>query len=415
MTGIHENGRKQMDTPSLNLIGSYGRWASGFCERRPYSFLNEEWENLDDWKKEAKAKVLELIGSPQIEKKVRVSRLDHYQFDDLEIEELTWKLPYGPPTKAVFMKPIDAKGPLPGILALHDHGGIKYFGKSKIIHTSEPLHPFVQNHQDTYYGGVAWANEIARRGYGVLVHDVFPFESRKILPSELPAHVVHRMMTPPLDVREVDPEDLRPEQNTSEFDVSEGETVDDIKRYNAFGEQHEHIIARSLFCAGLTWPGMFLAEDTFALDQLCARPEIDASCIGCCGLSGGGLRTNYLSGIDERIKCSVTVGFMTTWADFTLNVSYTHTWMVYIPLVARYMDYPEILALRAPLPSLVLVTEKDPLYTLSEVKKAVSLLEKTYTKAGAEEQLRCAFYRGPHKFDLPMQDEAWEWLDRWLK
>jgi hypothetical protein len=79
------------------------------------------------------------------------------------------------------------------------------------------------------------------------------------------------------------------------------------------------------------------------------------------------------------------------------------------------MDYPEILALRTPLPSLVLVTEKDPLYTLSEVQKACSLLEETYKKAGAEEQFRCAFYRGPHKFDLPMQDEAWEWLDRWMK
>ncbi len=404
-----------MDTPFLNLIGSYGRWASDFVERRPYSFLSGGWENLDDWKNEAKAKVRELMGAPQIEKKVRVQRLDHYQFDDLEIEDLTWKLPYGPPTKAVFMKPIDAKGPLPGVFALHDHGGIKYFGKSKIIRTSQPLHPFVQNHQDTYYGGVAWANEIARRGYGVLVHDVFPFESRKILPSELPAHVVHRMMTPPLDVREVDPEDLRPEQNTSEFDVSEGETVDDIKKYNAFGEQHEHIIARSLFCAGLTWPGIFFAEDTFALDHLCSRPEIDASRIGCCGLSGGGLRTNYLAGLEERIKCSVTVGFMTTWADFILNVNYTHTWMVYIPLIARFMDYPEILALRTPLPSLVLVTEKDPLYTLPEVKKAVSLLEKTYKKADAVKQFRCSFYRGPHKFDLPMQDEAWEWLDRWLK
>jgi hypothetical protein len=79
------------------------------------------------------------------------------------------------------------------------------------------------------------------------------------------------------------------------------------------------------------------------------------------------------------------------------------------------MDYPEILSLRIPLPSLVLATDNDPLYTLSEVKKAVLLLEETYRKADAAEYLRCSFYSGPHKFDLPMQDEAWEWLDRWLK
>ena len=28
---------------------------------------------------------------------------------------------------------------------------------------------------------------------------------------------------------------------------------------------------------------------------------------------------------------------------------------------------------------------------------------------------RCSFYPGPHKFDLDMQAEAFDWFDRWLK
>ena len=31
------------------------------------------------------------------------------------------------------------------------------------------------SHQEDYYGGKAWANEVVRLGYGVLVHDAFPF------------------------------------------------------------------------------------------------------------------------------------------------------------------------------------------------------------------------------------------------
>ena len=28
---------------------------------------------------------------------------------------------------------------------------------------------------------------------------------------------------------------------------------------------------------------------------------------------------------------------------------------------------------------------------------------------------KCTFYPGPHKFDRPMQAEAFDWFERWLK
>ncbi len=96
-----------------------------------------------------------------------------------------WSLPYGPPTEAYFLKPAGANGRLPGILAFHDHGGNKYFGARKITRISDDLHPMMRRHQEHYYGGLAWANELARRGYGVLVHDAFPFASRRVRAADL--------------------------------------------------------------------------------------------------------------------------------------------------------------------------------------------------------------------------------------
>ncbi len=182
-----------------------------------------------------------------------------------------------------------------------------------------------------------------------------------------------------------------------------------------FAGQHEHIIAKSLFCAGTTWPGVFMAEDRAALDVLASRADVDAGRLGCCGLSGGGMRTNYLAGLDDRIRCSVTVGFMTTWRDFLLNVSFIHSWMVYIPLLSLYLDYPEVLGLRVPLPSLVQCCKEDPLYTIGEMRRASDLLTRIYEKAGASEHLKVSFFDGPHRFHQPMQEEAFAWLDRWLK
>jgi hypothetical protein len=147
---------------------------------------------------------------------------------------------------------------------------------------------------------------------------------------------------------------------------------------------------------------------------LCARPDVDPVRVGCGGLSGGGLRSAYLAGLDDRIACAFVAGMMTTWRDYMLNKSYTHTWMIYIPHLARALDYPEIFGLRAPRPALVLNDTEDPLFTLPEMRRADAMLREIYDSIGAGDRYRCSYYPGPHKFDPPMQAEAFEWFDRWL-
>jgi dienelactone hydrolase len=399
-----------------NLLGSYRSLSETHLIDVPgeLSVKRDGGQNWQELKRRGREKLRDLIAMPHYDRRPAARVKATYEFDGLHIEELRWQLPFGPATEAVFMRPADSTGKLPGILGLHDHGGIKYFGKRKIARTSRDIHPSLEEHQRDYYGNRAWGNEIARRGYGVLVHDVFPFGSRKIQASDLPAHAVERMMSPPLEVREMRPEDLDPERGVHEYDAPSDASPEEIERYNRFGEQHEHIIAKALFSSGLTWPGVFVAEDLFALHYLCARQDIDAGRVGCCGLSGGGLRTNLLAGLDDRVRCSVTAGFMTTWLDFALHVNYTHTWMVYVPHLPRYLDYPEILGLHAPLPSLVLATDRDPLFTLDEVKRAAGMLSRVFERAGAPDAFSFNLYGGPHKFDAEMQEEAFGWFDRWI-
>src|SRR5207302_3099799 len=73
-----------------------------------------------------------------------VAAVEHQlEFDGLSIEHLRWQLPYGPPTEALLLKPNGARGKLPGIVGLHDHGGNKYFGLRKITRMSNDTHPEV--------------------------------------------------------------------------------------------------------------------------------------------------------------------------------------------------------------------------------------------------------------------------------
>ncbi len=381
------------DEKNVSLIGQYGSWAVSLTEGKlpNLSFRKKEFSDIKAWKKIARTRLVERLAIPNIDGPVKVIVKNKYEYDGLSIEELSWQLPYGRPTEAIVLKPKNATGKLPGILAFHDHGGNKYFGKQKITKTSDSGHPMITDHQREYYSGLAWANEIARRGFVVLVPDAFPFESRRVFLGDVPEHLRGGLTD------------------------AEHEKPANINSYNNWAGHHEHIMAKSLFSAGTTWPGVFFAEDKKALDVLCARPDVDPEKIGCAGLSGGGMRTVFMGGLDERIKCAVCVGFMTTWKDFVLNKSYTHTWMTYVPLLPNELDFPEILGLRVPLPTLVLNDSEDDLYTLPEMQRADAILTEVFNKAKASDKYKCSFFPGPHKFDSAMQTEAFDWFEKWLK
>ena len=78
------------------------------------------------------------------------------------------------------------------------------------------------------------------------------------------------------------------------------------------------------------------------------------------------------------------------------------------------MDFPEILGLRVPLPTMVMNDTEDELFTLDEMKGADKIL-RMYFKAGAPDRYKCSYYPGPHKFDKKMQTDAFEWFQKWLK
>ena len=136
--------------PEMNseksLIGGYGSWAAGLAEDPALlSFRRHEWrgkEDVDSWRQQARAKAKELFASPDIGGAPTVTVNKKYQFDGLDIEELSWQLPFGQATQAIFLKPAGSKGPLPAVLGLHDHGGDKYHGKRKITQTSDTMPPF---------------------------------------------------------------------------------------------------------------------------------------------------------------------------------------------------------------------------------------------------------------------------------
>lgn len=376
--------------PEPSLIGAYGAWADALrpAGPGPLSLQACPADQFEARRAAARARVLACMAPPPQPPAVpEVHRRTEH--DGLAIEEISWRQPSGSPTEAWVLKPAGATGRLPAVLALHDHGRFKFYGKEKIAQVGLAVHPLVAAHRAEAYSGLAWANELARRGYVVLVHDAFAFGSRRVRLADVPA----AMGGPGRD---------------------DDESPAAISAYNDWAAEHEHVMAKSLFCAGTTWPGVFVTEDRMALDVLCARPDVDPARVGCAGLSGGGLRSGFLAGLDDRVRAAVCVGMMTTWRDGLLHRSYTHTWMCFVPHLPNDLDFPEIMGLRAPRATLVMNTREDPLFTLPEMERAADILARVYAAAGRPERFTCAWHPGTHQFNRAMQAEAFGWLDRWL-
>src|ERR1022692_3083744 len=185
---MDQGGSKDFADDQRTMIGLYGPWAASLTANKlpSISFRNPKWTDIESWRPMARQRVMDRMAIPDIGiiKELRVMR--EFEYDGLLVKELEWQLPYGRPSEAILLKPVNANVPLPGILAFHDHGGDKYFGKRKITRIEDNPHPLITAHQKQYYSGLAWANELAKKGYVVLVPDAFSFASRRVTLQDVP-------------------------------------------------------------------------------------------------------------------------------------------------------------------------------------------------------------------------------------
>jgi dienelactone hydrolase len=318
-----------------------------------------------------------------------------WESEDVEGKEISWSVGYGPRTKAWLLLPRTTARPLAGVLALHDHGDFKYFGKEKIADGPQGSLAAVSEHRKQAYSGVAFANRLAQRGYAVLAHDTFLWGSRRF----------------PL---EVIPERERALAKCGEEAFISQGFEERLAEYNAAAELHEHLVEKYCSLLGTTMAGVVSYEDRVALNFLASLPEVDAARLGCIGLSGGGNRAALLTATHERLSAAVIVGMMSTYEGLLDSHVASHTWMLYPAGWARHGEWPDLAACRAPRPLLVQFDSDDELFDLQGMEDADDRLRELYRLSGYPENYLGQFYPGPHKFDLEMQESAFAWLDQHL-
>lgn len=151
-----------------------------------------------------------------------------------------------------------------------------------------------------------------------------------------------------------------------------------------------------------------------ALDYLESRPEIDATRLGVTGRSGGGAYTWFVAACDERVKVAAPVAGITDLENHVLDDCIEGHCDCMFPVNWRGWDFPDLAALVAPRPLLIVNTDKDPIFPLDGVMRVFWKVRDVYDLLGAGTSLGVALSEGPHK-DVPeLQLAAFRWFDRHL-
>ncbi len=156
-----------------------------------------------------------------------------------------------------------------------------------------------------------------------------------------------------------------------------------------------------------------------ALDWLQKRPEVDAARIGATGISGGGVMTQYLAALDERVavaapSCSTyTIGNQAAGGLVAKQCDCT-----FVPNAAR-LDFPEYLALIAPRPLLILGGRKDPLFPPAGFRAAFRRVAPLYdwcaASPGPDRRVRLVESGHGHEDPPIFLRETRRWMCRWLQ
>jgi dienelactone hydrolase len=152
-----------------------------------------------------------------------------------------------------------------------------------------------------------------------------------------------------------------------------------------------------------------------ALDYLSTRPEVDTNRFGATGRSGGGAYSWWIAALDDRIKAAAPVAGITDLHNhvvdgvveghcdcmFTVN---TYCW-----------DYPQVAALVAPRPLLIVNTDADYIFPLDGVQRTHAQVRRIYQLHKAADKLGLVIGPGPHKDTQDLQVPVFRWFNKHLK
>lgn len=316
------------------------------------------WRPDPGWRTEALAAARRLMLQPGDDRSdFATETLTEQDRGDHVAQQLSLRGALGDRVPALYLRP-KAEGPHPAVLLLHDHGARFDIGKEKMVRplaTSASAEAWVQR----YYGGVFVGDTLVRAGFAVLAIDALGWGERS-----------------------------RP----------------------GFARDDQQALMNHLLQLGHSWAGLIASDDLRSHRWLRERPEVDPHRVGVLGFSMGALRAWQLAAIEPQVSACVAAHWMCTREGLLRPGEHTlqgqSSFSMAHPGLAAELDHPDIAALIAPRPLLLLGSPQDKLFPWDAVQTSWRQLARAWPAEG----LTTAVTVDGHRFDLAQQRYACEWL-----
>lgn len=375
---------------SLDKFGLGGFLRKRF-ESLPFaaSLFHHPGKDASLWKKKAREffrsemLIPGALGSP-----VDAVVLGRSQHRGYTVEEVEFTVTPPLRTSATVVIPENGRARHPAIVALHSFGGVRLFGREKLLEFSgEP--EALTKYRKTYYSGRSLQIELAKAGFLSIAIDAFNFGERTAAAIS-------------------DPEGFRQWR----MSCSVTDEIDFSMKASATQEPEA---VRTLECLGVSLASLIATDDVRTVDYLLTRPDVDPGGIGCTGLSFGSFRTNYLAALDDRVRAAASVCWISTMKGILdYNILGAMGFFALPPGLYGQLDMSDIVALACPKAFLAISGWQDRLMQPSGVAEAHLFFRRVWAESGCADTLGSLIYDAPHCFNSTMQDATMAFFQRHL-
>lgn len=132
-----------------------------------------------------------------------------------------------------------------------------------------------------------------------------------------------------------------------------------------------------------------------AVDYLVSRKEVDPNRIGITGRSGGGTQSSYIAAFDDRIQAVAPENYITNFTRLFESVGPQDAEQNFPSAILKGIDHPDLLAIRAPKPALMITTTND-YFSIQGARETAEEVAKVYQAYGKKAQFNMVEDDAPH-------------------
>jgi dienelactone hydrolase len=166
---------------------------------------------------------------------------------------------------------------------------------------------------------------------------------------------------------------------------------------------------------GYTPAGVEAWNGIRALDYLESRSEVDRTRLGMTGRSGGGSYTWTVAALDERVRAAAPVAGITDLHNQVVDGCVEgHCDCMFFVNTYRW-DFPQVAALVAPRPLLIVNTDDDSIFPLDGVVRLHAQVRDLYAAQGKPANLGLVIGPGGHNDTQDLQVPVMRWFNYHLK